>query len=95
VKRQFVAVVLALCFLGLLGACAGGGSSRVSYHMGYGGYYGPGPWRGYSGYPIYVGGGGRPDIPDLPSGPVATPLPEFGMPDMGTMDMMDMGGFDF
>ena len=31
-------------------------------------------------------------------GPVATPLPEMGMPDMGGMDMvmgMDMGGFDF
>lgn len=74
-------------------ACAGG-STRVSYGVGvgYGGYYGGGPWRGYSRYPVYVGGGGRPDIPDFPSGPSASQLPDFGMPDVG---MMDMGGLDF
>jgi hypothetical protein len=87
------ATLIAILGLSLLAACASGGSPRVSYSvgMGYGGYYGPGPWRGYSGYPIYVGGG-RPDIPDIPAGPEATPLPDFGMPDMGSMDI---GGFDF
>jgi hypothetical protein len=78
----------------VLTSCAGGGSSRVSYGvgMGYGGYYGHGPWRGHSGYPVYVGGGGGgPGIPDFPDGPSASQMPEFGMPDAG---MMDMGGFD-
>ena len=70
------------------------GRSRVSYGVGvgYGGYYGGGPWRGYSGYPpVYVGGGGG--YPDIPDGPSAAQLPDFGMPDAGMMD--DMGGFDF
>jgi hypothetical protein len=92
----FVAGLIAVL---IVSSCSGGGSSRVSYGMGvgYGGYYGGGPWRGHSGYPIYVGGGGRPDIPHIPSGPSAVQLPEFGMPDAGMMDMgmMDMGGFDF
>jgi hypothetical protein len=48
--------------------------------VGYGGYYGPSPWHRYPGYPVYIGGG---DIPDLPDGPVAEPLPDFGMPDFG------------
>ena len=40
---------------------------------------------------LYVdGGGGYPDIPD---GPSASQMPDFGMPDAGMMD--DMGGFDF
>lgn len=86
------ALIVALVCL-IVSSCAGG-STRVSYGVGvgYGGYYGPGPWRGYRGYPVYVGGGGRPDIPDFPDGPVAAPMPSFGMPDM---DMMDAGGFDF
>ena len=76
----------------ILSACASGGSSRVSYGVGvgYGGYYGAGPWRGYGHRPIYVGGG-RPDIPHIPDGPTASQMPDFGMPDVG---MMDMGGFD-
>lgn len=37
-------------------------------------------------------GGGYPDIPDIPEGPGAALMPDFGMPDAG---MMDMGGFDF
>lgn len=78
----------------ILTACAGG-STRVSYGVGvgYGGYYGAGPWRGYSRYPGYVGGG-RPDIPYIPEGPSAVQMPhmDMGMPDVG---MMDMGGFDF
>lgn len=87
---KVVAVVIASL---LVTACAGGGSPRVSYGvgMGYGGYYGHGPWRGHSGYPVYVGGGGRPDIPHIPEGPTAEQMPDFGMPDAG---MMDMGGFD-
>ena len=77
-------------------SCSGNGGTRVSYGVGvgYGGAYGGGPWRGYSRYPVYVGGGGRPDIPDFPSGPSAEQLPDFGMPDVG-MGTMDMGGFDF
>jgi hypothetical protein len=80
---------------GLLAACAGGGSPRISYSVGvgYGGYYGPGPWGAYPGRPIYIGGG-RPDIPDIPDRPIAAPLPDFGMPDAG-IGTMDMGGFDF
>ena len=78
----------------ILVACAGGGSPRVSYGVGvgYGGYYGPGAWRGHSGYPVYIGGGGGPDIPHIPEGPSASQMPDFGMPDAG---MMDAGGFDF
>jgi hypothetical protein len=88
-----VVVVAALIIAG----CSGSGRTRVTYGvgMGYGGYYGGGPWRGYHGYPpVYVGdGGGYPDIPDIPDGPSASQMPEFGMPDAGMMD--DMGGFDF
>lgn len=82
----------------LVSACAGGSSPRVSYGVGvgYGGYYGSGPWRGYGHRPVYVGGG-RPDIPHIPEGPSASQMPSFGMPDAGMMDAgpMDMGGFDF
>lgn len=82
----------------LFSACSSGGSTRVSYGVGvgYGGYYGAGPWRGYSGYPVYVGGG-RPDIPDIPQRPSAAQLPDFGMPGGGMMDAgpMDFGDFDF
>jgi hypothetical protein len=87
---KVVAVVIASLFVA---GCTGGGGSRVSYGvgMGYGGYYGGGPWRGHPGYPVYVGGGGGPGIPDIPQGPSASQLPDFGMPDAG---MMDMGGFD-
>lgn len=75
-----------------LAACAGSGRSHVSYSVGYGGYYGPSPWGYYRG-PIYVGGG-TPDLPNIPDEPVATPLPDFGMPDMGGgMDFADFGDF--
>ena len=40
---------------------------------------------------LYVGGGGG--YPDIPDGPSASQMPDFGMPDAGMMD--DMGGFDF
>ena len=78
----------------LVSACSGSGGYRghASHGIGYGRYYAPGPW-GY--YPGYV------DVdPDfgVDDGPVAVPLPEMGMPDMGSMDMgmgMEMGGFDF
>lgn len=88
----FIAVAVIIAST-IVAGCAGGGSPRVSYSvgMGYGGYYGRGPWRGHPGYPIYVGGGGGPDIPHIPEGPSASQLPDFGMPDAG---MMDMGGFD-
>ena len=81
-------IAAGLVILAMLGACGSGGHTRVSYGVGYGGYYGGGPYRGYYQPPIYVGGGGGyPDIPDIPSGPVAAPMPDFGMP--------DVGGFDF
>jgi hypothetical protein len=83
-----IVVVAALIIAG----CSGGGRTRVSYGVGYGGHYGGGPWRGYGGYPVYVGGGGG-GYPDIPDGPSASQLPDFGMPDAGMMD--DMGGFDF
>jgi hypothetical protein len=88
--------LLALIFVVLLIAGCAGGSSRMTYGVGvgYGGYYGAGPWRGHGGYPVYVGGGGGPDMPHIPDGPSASQMPEFGMPDAGMMDM-DMGGFDF
>jgi hypothetical protein len=93
------AIVIALVSMT---ACSSGGSgyrrAHTSYGVGYGGYYGHRPWGHYPGY---VGGGPvDPDWGVEPGGPVATPLPEMGMPDMGMggMDMgmgMDMGGFDF
>jgi hypothetical protein len=85
-----IAVVAALIIAG----CSGGSRTRVSYGVGVGypGYYGGGPWRGYDRYPVYVGGGGG-GYPDIPDGPSASQMPDFGMPDAGMMD--DMGGFDF
>ena len=99
IKAAILISVISL--LASLTACSSGSSgsyrTHVSYGPGYRGYYGARPW-GY--YPDY---GGHPVDPDWgvdPGGPVATPLPEMGMPDMGGMDMdmgmgMDMGGFDF
>lgn len=89
-KRTTLNVGIVVIASLLVTACAGGGSPRVSYGvgMGYGGYYGHSPWRSH---PVYIGGGGRPDIPDFPDGPSASQMPDFGMPDAG---MMDMGGFD-
>ena len=88
--------LLTVVIASLIAAGCAGGSTRVTYGVGvgYGGYYGAGPWRGYGGYPVYVGGGGGPDIPHIPDGPSASQMPEFGIPDAGMMDM-DMGGFDF
>jgi hypothetical protein len=85
----FMTVVMATS---ILGACEGGGSTRVSYSlgMGYGGYYGRAPY-GYYRPPVIIGGPG-PDIDQ----PVAVPLPEpdmdFGMPEAG---FDDFGDFDF
>jgi hypothetical protein len=79
----------------LVSACSGsGGGYRgyASHGIGYGRYYGARPWGYYPGY-VDV----EPDL-GVEDGPVAMPLPEMGMPDMGGMDMgmgMDMGGFDF
>lgn len=89
---RLIAAAVCLVLLGALAGCAGGGSPRVSYSVGvgYGSYYGPSAWSRYPGRPVYVVGGGRPDIPDIPDGPVAAPMPDFGMPDMG-----GMADFDF
>lgn len=88
--RTITLAIGILVVAGLVG-CAGSGRTTVSYGVGYGGYYGPSPW-GYR-RPVYVVGGGDPGIPDIPDGPVAAPMPDFGMPDAGGMD--DFGGFDF
>lgn len=93
--RALLACLLLMVFPLLVSSCgSSSGTTRVTYGMGvgYGGYYGRSPYYGYHDRPIYIGGGG---IPDIPQGPVAAPLPSFGMPDMGGMDTMDMGGFDF
>lgn len=88
-KRLIAGVICATLLAVLVGCAGGGGRPHVRYSVGYGGYYGGGPWGGYPRHPIYVGGGGG--IPDIPDGPVAVPLPDFGMPDGGGMDF---GGFD-
>jgi hypothetical protein len=77
-------------------ACSSSGSgynrSTTHYGGGYRGNYGH-PYGGYGRPPVYVidGGGGIDH-----GGPIATPLPEMGAPDMGGpgMDSMDMG-FDW
>lgn len=91
-KKLILASLIATTLL--LGACAGGGYRGEADHgIGYGHYYGPRPWSYYPGY-IDVDPG-----PGIGDGPVATPLPEMGMPDFGGgVDMgmgMEMGGFDF
>jgi len=88
---RLVAIAFCIALLASLAGCAGGGRPTVRYSVGYGSYYGGSPWGYYPGHPVYVGGGGGPDIPDIPDGPVATPMPDFGMPDAGGMDF---GGFD-
>jgi hypothetical protein len=87
--RKIVFVAATLALLASLAGCSGGGSGRSSVHygVGYGSYYGASPWHHYPGRPVYIDTG-----PDIPDGPVATPLPEFGMPDGGMMDIPD---FDF
>lgn len=95
IRSLFVCLVtlgLVISTSAFLSACSSSGSgygrSSVHYGVGYGRYYGR-PW-GYD--PVYVGGG----IDH--GGPVATQLPEMGMPDFGGgmgMDSMDMGGFDW
>lgn len=98
--NKFARLILVTCVLSSTGtfgaACSSGGSARVSYSVGvgYGGYYGHGPWYGHPGRPVYIGGGGRPEFPDFPQRPIATPLPEFGMPE-SSIGTMDLGGFDF
>ena len=89
-------LVTALAVALFLAGCAssGYGRPRVSYSMGFGSYYGPSPWHRYPGCPVYIGDGGG--IPDIPDGPVAEPLPDFGMPDMGPeASFDDFGDFDF
>jgi hypothetical protein len=89
-------VISTSAFLSACSSSGGYGRSSIHYGVGYGGYYGR-PW-GYD--PVYVGGGIDPD--SGADAPVASQLPEMGMPDyggdmdMGGMDMdMDMGGFDW
>jgi hypothetical protein len=94
-RKRLIAPTLIVATL-LAGACSGSGGGyrgHASHGIGYGHYYGPRPWGYYPGY-IDVDPG-----PGIDDGPVATPLPEMGMPDLGGgMDMgmgMEMGGFDF
>jgi hypothetical protein len=91
---RIIAILLGVAMLVALLGCAGSGRPRVSYSVGYSSYYGPSPWRRYPGYPVYIGGGGGGGIPDIPDGPVAEPLPDFGMPDMGPeAGFADFGDF--
>lgn len=89
-----IAVLMIVVGTVLVSACSGGGGYRgyASHGIGYGRYYGPRPWGYYPGYIVDPG-------PGIDDTPVATPLPEMGMPDIGGgMDMgmgMDIGGFDF
>lgn len=94
--KSFGKIVLLLITMSmtlwLVSACSssgGSGYSRSSAHYGYRGYRGH-PW-GYNRVYVPVDGGSiDPDWGvDGPSAPVATPLPDMGMPDM------DMGGFDW
>lgn len=85
---------IAICIVSLvsfvaLAACSGSGRPRVSYGVGVGTYYGASPWRYYPRHPVYIGGGGV----NIPDRPVATPLPDFGPPDMGPS--ADFADFDF
>lgn len=87
--KRLIIVIVGLGLVSGLVACAGGGSSTVRYSVGYGTHYGAHPWGYYPRRPIYVGGGGGPgipNIPDIPAGPVAAPMPDFGMPDIGAFD---------
>ena len=97
--KKVTMMLAALLFIAatvLVSACSGSGGGYQGYAahgIGYGRYYGARPWGYYPGY-IDVDPG-----PGIDNGPVAMPLPEVGMPDIGGgMDMgmgMDMGGFDF
>ena len=95
IRILFISFLISTVFLA---ACSSGGGRSYSGHsrygvgVGYGGYYGR-PWGHHPGYvggidpgPGYGGGG-----------PVASQMPDMGMPDFGGgMDMgMGMGGFDF
>jgi hypothetical protein len=95
-KRLILILFVASSTLMFVPACSSGGSPRVSYSVGvgYGGYYGYGPYHRYPGRPIFIGGGGRPELPEFPEPPVATPLPSFGMPEP-SIGAMDLGAFDF
>ena len=84
-------LVLALVSAALTTGCGSSSSGHARTHMHYGagyrGYYND-PWRYRHGYVDDIG----PGIGYEP--PMATQMPEMGMPDFGGMDM-DMGGFDF
>lgn len=91
-KRVFSAILLTGIFAVMLGACAGGGSSRVYYHS----HYGYGPWWGHRTYidrrPIILPPDDR-DAVNLPVHPDTGP-PEFEatpLPAEPMMDNMDMG----
>jgi hypothetical protein len=94
IRLSTLIIVLSFLAATLTTACSSSGSgmsrTHVSYGAGYRGYY----RRPYGYPPVYVGGGVDPDWGV--DQPVATPLPEMGMPDFGGGGMdMDMGGFDW
>ena len=86
-----ITLTMSLVLMGsmIVTACSSGSSgsyrTHVNYGVGYRGYHGR-PW-GYP--PVYIGGGGGVDPDWGVDAPIATPLPEMGMPDFGGMD------FDF
>ena len=92
--RILLALALVVAMIAVTACSGSGGGYRGSAAHGipYGHYYGPRPWGDYPGYVD--------DDPEdgVDDGPIAVPLPEMGMPDLGAMDMgmgMDMGAFDF
>jgi len=82
-KIMLLMLIMSITLL-IIPACSGsggGGYSRATIHHGYG-------YRGYRGHPwgydgVYIPGGGGGWGGGGPSGPVAVPLPEMGMPDFG------------
>ena len=91
-RKTVMAIFAITLATGLLQACSGGGSPRVSYSvgMGYGGYYGRAPY-GYHRPPVIVVDPG-PDIDRPIAAPLPAPEADFGMPGAGFNDFDD---FDF
>lgn len=91
-----IAIALSVLATALVvSACSGGGGGYredAKHGIGYGHYYGPGPWGSFAGHAVVDPGPGTDDAP------LAAPLPDMGMPDVsGGTDMgmgLGMGDFD-